>query len=641
MSQRNIYLESLPWEEALQRFLDRLRMLPVQPGVETTATRLGLGRILARPVFATSSWPHYHAAAMDGIAVRAEDTFQASDTNPLDLQLGKEAVYVDTGDPLPEDYDAVIMLEDLNDLGNGTIQITAAASPWQHVRLVGADVVQSEMILPAGHRLRPFDLGALLAAGILEVPVRPRPRVAIIPSGNEIVVPGEGLRPGDIPEFNSAIISGLITGWGGEPLILPIARDNKEDVWRSLEEGLARADMVVINAGSSAGSEDFTSTVIGELGEVLVHGAAIKPGKPIILGVAQGKPVFGIPGYPVSVYVTCQLFLRPVLALWQGVAPEEPPRLKAYLSRRVTSPLGEEEFIRVKLGQVGQRVVATPLPRGAGVIMSLVRADGIFRVPRLSEGVAEGQEVTVELFRRPEEIARTLVAIGSHDVSLDLLANSLAERFPGYYLSSAHVGSLGGILAVRRGEAHLAGVHLLDEESGQYNVPYVQRFLPGKKAVLVTLMHRDQGLIVKKGNPKGIGSFRDLSRPDVLFVNRQRGAGTRILLDYELKRAAIDPDQVRGYGHEEFTHMAVAVAVASGTADVGLGILAAARALDLDFVPVTQERYDLLIPAEHYDTLLVKQLLFIVRDAGFQRAVLDLGGYDMRETGRETWLGDH
>jgi len=638
MSQRNIYLESLPWEEALQRYLDRLRDLPKIQRVETVPTRQALGRILARPIFAPSSWPHYHAAAMDGIAVRAEDTFQASDTNPVNLKLGSEAVYVDTGDPLPEDYDAVIMLEDIQDLGNGQVQITAAAAPWQHVRLVGEDVVQSEMILPAGHRLRPFDLGALLAAGVLEVPVRPRPRVAIIPSGNEIVSPGEDLGPGEIPEFNSSIIAGFVREWGGEPLVLPIARDKKEDVRRSLEEGLAQADIVIVNAGSSAGSEDYTAAVIRELGEVLVHGVAIKPGKPLILGVVRDKPVFGLPGYPVSVYVTCQLFLRPVLALWQGIAPPEPPRLKAYLSRRVTSPLGEEEFVRVKLGQVGEKVVATPLPRGAGVIMSLVRADGIFRVPRLSEGVAEGQEITVELFRSPDEISRTLVAIGSHDVSLDLLANFLAERFPGYSLSSAHVGSLGGIMALRRGEAHLAGVHLLDEETGEYNLPYVRRFLPGRKLVLVTLMHRDQGLIVKKGNPKRITGFADLARPDVLFVNRQRGAGTRILLDYELKRAGIDPEQVRGYQHEEFTHMAVAVAVASGVADVGLGILAAARALDLDFVPVTQERYDLLIPAEYYDTILVKQLLSVIRDPAFQEAVLALGGYDLRETGRETWI---
>lgn len=638
MSQRNIYLESLPWEEALQRYLERLRDLPKIQRVETVPTRQALGRILARPIFAPSSWPHYHAAAMDGIAVRAEDTFQASDTNPVNLKLGSEAVYVDTGDPLPEDYDAVIMLEDIQDLGNGQVQITAAAAPWQHVRLVGEDVVQSEMILPAGHRLRPFDLGALLAAGVLEVPVRPRPRVAIIPSGNEIVSPGEDLGPGEIPEFNSSIISGFVREWGGEPLVLPIARDKREDVRRSLEEGLAQADIVIVNAGSSAGSEDYTAAVIRELGEVLVHGVAIKPGKPLILGVVRDKPVFGLPGYPVSVYVTCQLFLRPVLALWQGIAPPEPPRLKAYLSRRVTSPLGEEEFVRVKLGQVGEKVVATPLPRGAGVIMSLVRADGIFRVPRLSEGVAEGQEITVELFRSPDEISRTLVAIGSHDVSLDLLANFLAERFPGYSLSSAHVGSLGGIMALRRGEAHLAGVHLLDEETGEYNLPYVRRFLPGRKLVLVTLMYRDQGLIVKKGNPKKITGFADLARPDVLFVNRQRGAGTRILLDYELKNAGIDPEQVRGYQHEEFTHMAVAVAVASGVADVGLGILAAARALDLDFVPVTQERYDLLIPAEHYDTILVKQLLSVIRDPAFQEAVLALGGYDLRETGRETWI---
>jgi putative molybdopterin biosynthesis protein len=287
----------------------------------------------------------------------------------------------------------------------------------------------------------------------------------------------------------------------------------------------------------------------------------------------------------------------------------------------------------VKLGRVGDRVTATPLQRGAGIIMSLVRADGLVLIPRFSEGVHAGAEVTVDLLRRPEEVERTIVAIGSHDLTLDLLSSELSKRDAGLSLSSSNVGSLGGLIALQRGEAHLSGSHLLDEETGEYNLPYVRRLLKGRSVVLVNLVYRDQGLIVPPGNPKGIRGIEDLLREDVRFVNRQKGAGTRVLLDYRLKQIGVDPLRIEGYRREEFTHLAVAASVAGGTADTGLGILAAARALKLDFVPILKERYDLVIPREQYESDLLRPLLEILRGPTFRQQVEALGGYDASQMG--------
>ncbi len=276
-----------------------------------------------------------------------------------------------------------------------------------------------------------------------------------------------------------------------------------------------------------------------------------------------------------------------------------------------------------------------PVTRGAGALMSLVRADGIIRVPAQSEGIAAGHEVTVELLRSPHDIENTLVCIGSHDNALDVLGNYLKKKHPEYSLSSAHVGSMGGLLALKRGEAHLAGTHLLDEETGEYNVSYIKKLLPETKVVLVNLVYRTQGFIVPRGNPKGIKGFEDLKRKDVVFVNRQAGAGTRLLTDLNLKKLRIDPGEVNGYYHEEFTHMAVAAAVLSGAADTGLAVLSAAQALDLDFVPVAQERYDLAIPREFYDTPMMQALLGIIRgDQEFRERIVSMGGYGVADMGR-------
>jgi putative molybdopterin biosynthesis protein len=637
---REMYLQDIPLEEAFERFwaaLERAGALSPLPG-EEVAIDAALGRVTAEPVFARLSVPHYHAAAMDGIAVRAEETVGASETSPLQLHSGPAVVWVDTGDPLPPETNAVIMAEQVQDLGDGRLEIQAAVAPWQHVRPMGEDLVATELVLPENHPLSAVDLGAVVAAGHTRLRVRRRPRVAILPTGSELVEPGlDPLPPGAIVDFNSVVLAGQVREWGGAPTRLPITPDDRSLIRERVASALQDHDAVLVNAGSSAGSEDFTAGIVQELGELLVHGVAVRPGHPLILGVAQGKALLGIPGYPVSAILTSELFLKPLLYRWQGLPPPSRPRATATMTRKLLSPMGEEEYVRVKLGQVGQRLMAAPLSRGAGVIMSMVRADGLARIPRFSEGVHAGAEVEVELLRAMDEIRRTVVAIGSHDLALDLISTALAQRSPGASVASANVGSLGGLLALARGEAHLAGSHLLDETSGAYNVSSIQQHLAGRPMVLVHLAGRIQGLIVPPGNPRGLSRLEDLARPDVLFVNRQRGSGTRVLLDFELRKLGVRPEQVRGYQREEYTHLAVAADVASGAADVGLGILASARALQLEFVPLFNEQYQLVIPREHYEAPILAPLLEIIRSPQFRAQVDALGGYDVNDMGRLIW----
>ena len=636
---RKVYLEDIPLDEAWRRFIAALKAAGLWRPFdgEEIPVADALGRVTAEPIWARVSSPAYHAAAMDGYAVRSSDTLGATETAPTRLAVEAQARYIDTGDPLPAWADTLIPIEQVHFIERPpSIEILAAVAPWSNVRSMGEDMVATELVLPANHALRPVDLGAIAGCGHATVNVRRRPRVAIIPTGSELVTAeqaaGAGLQPGDIIEYNSIVLAAEVEQWGAIPTRYPIVPDDHERIKAAVIDAAAQHDLVLVNAGSSAGSEDFTARVVEELGTLLVHGVAVRPGHPVILGFLQSPisnvqcPIIGVPGYPVSAALTGEIFIEPLLAKWRGQPPLRKPTLKATITRKLLSPMGEDEWVRVTVGRVGDRVVAAPLSRGAGVITSLVRADGIVRIPRFSEGVGAGDEVTVELYAAPDEIERTIVHIGSHDLTLDLLAQHLAES--GRRFVSANAGSLGGLIALRRGEAHLAGSHLLDPETGEYNVSYIKQYLPNVPVVLVTLLRREQGLIVAKGNPKGIESLADLTRLDVRYVNRQRGAGTRVLLDYRLGVLGIAPEQVRGYEREEYTHLAVAAAVQSGVADCGLGVRAAARALDLDFVSVEWERYDLVIPKQYYESDLLRPLLALIRGDSFGRAVAELEGYD-------------
>jgi len=637
MYKQKKYLDNQPLVDAIRRFHEALIIAGIGGPIAGERILIGdsLGRVTSEAVIAKISSPFYHSAAMDGVAVHCVDTFGAAETRPKRLTMPDNAVFVDTGDPMPDGYDGVIMIEDVEKISESEIEILKPATPWQHVRLVGEDIVATELIIPENTIVRPVDMAAMIASGHTSVMVRRQPVVSIIPTGTELVESGRELKKGDIIDFNSVMLFAMAAECGAHGVRKNIVKDDAASLGKTILEAHAESEIVVINAGSSAGREDFTADVIAELGDVVVHGVNIKPGKPVILGIVRGKPVIGIPGYPVSAALTFNLFVKPLIYSFLGITPPEPERVAAKLSRQVASSLGQEEFIRVKLGRVGDNLLVTPVSRGAGALMSLVRADGIIRVPAENEGIAAGREVLVELLRPSRDIENTIVCIGSHDNALDVLGNFLKKKHAQFSLSSAHVGSMGGLLALKRGEAHLAGVHLLDEETGEYNVGYIKKMLPDAGTVLVNLVYRTQGFIVAKSNPKSVNGFEDLTRVDVTFVNRQAGAGTRLLTDLNLRRLNIDPRNVKGYDHEEFTHMAVAAAVLSGTADIGLGVLSAAHALGLDFVPMAQERYDLAIPTRFYDTPMLQALLSIIRDDEvFRNQIVSMGGYDVSDMGK-------
>ncbi len=652
----SVYLHDIPLPEAQARFQAALEAAHLWRvlGVETLPLdENALGRVLAEPVWARVSSPHYHAAAMDGFAVRAEDTRGAQPTSPRQLsargeRASRQAQYVDTGDPLPDWADAVIPIENTEALDEGgeitpdfrrpaAIRIRAAVTPWSHVRPMGEDIVATQLVLPAGHVLRPVDLGAMAAAGHTTIRVARRPRVAILPTGTELVPLGSDLKPGAVLEYNSLVLAAQIKALGGEATRFPITPDDFEAICARVQEAGRGHDLILLNAGSSAGAEDFSARVVERLGRLLVHGVAVRPGHPVILGLVnrtpekrdssgEHVPIIGVPGYPVSAALTVEIFVEPVMARWLGRRPMEPDSVRAFLTRKITSPAGDEDYVRVALGKVGGRWLAAPLARGAGVITSLVQADGIAVLPRGVQGLEAGAEVLVRLYRSRAELERTIFCIGSHDLTLDLLAQFLAacDR----RLVSANAGSLGGLMALQRGEAHLAGSHLLDPQTGEYNVSYIRRYMPGMAVKVVALVGRQQGLLVRRGNPKGIHALEDLARPDVRFVNRQRAAGTRLLLDYHLRRSGVNPEAIQGYNQEEYTHLNVAAAVASGRADCGLGIAAAAQALELDFVPLFDERYDLVIPKEHAQSTLLVPLFELLNERTFREAVSRLTGYD-------------
>ncbi|MBM3152643.1 MAG: molybdopterin biosynthesis protein, partial [Chloroflexi bacterium] len=475
---------------------------------------------------------------------------------------------------------------------------------------------------------------AVAAAGHDRVTVSGKPRVAVLPTGSELVSIGSELKAGDILEYNSLVLAAQLVDWGAVPRKYPITPDSLEAICAALQAAALDNDLVLLNAGSSAGAEDYSAQAISRLGRVLVHGVAVRPGHPVILGMLDGPrpvPVLGVPGYPVSAALTAELFVQPLLAVWQGRQPPSRPRVPASLTRKVVSPAGDDDYVRVILGNVGDRLLAAPLPRGAGVITSLSKADGLVVFPRGVQGAEAGQLVEVETLIDTSLFSRTIFCVGSHDMTLDLLAQYLTGK--GLRLVSSNVGSLGGLLALKKGEAHLAGCHLMDPETGIYNIAYIHKYLPGIPVMVYGFLDRKQGLMVAGGNPLGIARLEDLVRGDVRFANRQRGAGTRILLDHHLDRLGLPAESIRGYNQEEYTHLGVAVAVASGRADCGLGIPAAAESLGLDFIPLFEETYQLVIPKDLAEGAFLQPLLAILHDQQFQSVVASMPGYGISRMG--------
>ena len=626
------YLTNVPLTQAREDYLALLRENGFCGKIERIPVFESCGRVTARAVYAHICAPHYAASAMDGVAVTAKDTFGATETTPVKLQPG-QFIVLDTGDPIPEGCDAVIMVEDIVKNEDGSITIHAAAAPWQHIRQIGEDICAGEMILPSNMTVSPAAIGAMIAGGVLEIEVIRKPIVGIIPTGDEIIPPCTDPKPGDILEFNGAIFSAMVKSWGAEARVYPIVPDKFDKIKEMAAKAASECDMVLLNAGSSAGREDFSAKVIRELGQVLYHGIAIKPGKPAILGCQGSVPILGVPGYPVSGIIVIEQLLKPLVDCWLGVPAAAAQYARATLTRPVVSGLKYQEFVRTRMGCVGGRLMASPLSRGSGVVSSFMKADGILEVPQGLEGYEAGAEVNVRLLSPMEKLQNTLVVIGSHDPLLDELADMLHLENPDLYMSSSHVGSMGGIMAIRRGEAHAAGCHLLDTTDGSYNRSFIKKYFPKGGVHLVSCVGRQQGLMVAKGNPLNIQKFSDIARNGIRYVNRQNGSGTRILTDYLCKQEKLDTASIYGYDREELTHTSVAAQIASSSSDAGMGIYSAAKLYDLDFIPICIEEYDLIIPDHAWDTPMVGQLLSILKSDAFREKLLRLGGYTLENPG--------
>ncbi|WP_042345602.1 molybdopterin biosynthesis protein [Bacillus massiliigorillae] len=623
---RKVYLEDKPRQQAVDEMLQAFQY---EKRVEYLKPEEALGRVTAEPIFAKASMPHYHASAMDGIAVVAENTFTAHEHQPLQMKLNTDFKYVDTGGPVISPYNAVIMIEHVEELDQETIEIIEPATPWQHIRPIGEDIVQEEMILPRGHIIRPVDIGALIAARIDQVPVIDKPIVSIIPTGNELVLPGEQAGTGHLIEYNGTVFASYITEWGGLPNLHDIVPDDPEQLKEAIVQATATSDFVVINAGSSAGSKDYTVHILEELGEVYTHGIATRPGKPVIIAKVNEKIVVGIPGYPVSAYLSLEWLIRPLICQCLGIVPPEREKLTVKLGRRIVSTMGAEDFIRMNIGYIDGTYVATPLTRAAGVTMSLVKADALLIIPPSILGYEQGDLVEVELLKPISSIQSAYIFNGSHDLSIDYLSTFLQQQSLTSKIVSTHTGSMAGMLAIKKGEAHVAGIHLLDSENKTYNTSYVKKILQGENVVLYPFLKRKQGWIVPKGNPLQITSVSDIATQKAMFVNRQKSAGTRILFDLLLQEAGLETNDISGYNREYFTHLSVAAEVKMDQNAVGLGIYSAAKAMGVDFIPVTDESYDLLMKKDFFESKQGENLIKIIQSEAFIREIENMGGYEV------------
>jgi putative molybdopterin biosynthesis protein len=643
------FLDVLTRDEAERRFRAHLRMEPL--GEEMVTLAKARGRVLARDVLAPVDVPGFDRASVDGFAVRAGDTTGATEQEPRLLRLNPEmltpgtqprhpvragtATLIATGGMVPRGADVVIMVEktDIREaagIGAGEgmgdaemlVEIRGPAVPGQFVAAAGSDIARGETVLRRGQALTSREIGMLAAVGLNQVPVWRRPLVAIFSTGDEIVPPGGPIRPGQVYDSNAAVLAAAVEELGCTPLLLGIVPDDAEQLEAVLLRALAEGDAVLLSGGTSKGAGDLASRVVGRLRDpgVVVHGVALKPGKPLCLAVSLGKPVAILPGFPTSAIFTFHEFVAPVLRAMAGHPAARHETVQAILPMRIGSERGRTEYVLASLMRMPEGgLAAYPTAKGSGAVTAFAQADGFFAVPANTETVAAGTEVTVRLIGAGVEPA-DLVVVGSHCVGLDRLIGMLESQ--GVRVKSLNVGSSGGLAAAKRGECDLAGIHLMDPVSGIYNTPYLTEEL-----TLLPGYGRMQGVVFRQDNPK----FRDCrsvaeamaaaaADGDCLMVNRNAGSGTRILIDRLLGGA-----RPAGYMHQAKSHNAVAVAVAQDRADWGLAIDTVARQYGLGFLPLQPERYDFVVPAARAGRPAVRRFADLLRSETGQQVLRDLG----------------
>lgn len=626
---RNVYLDSIDLKDVpivLKKVLEDISFKRVS---EKTKTKDSLGKITSKSIYANASSPSYNASAMDGVAVLASTTFEATESNPVTITSNYFEI-INTGNVLPSEYDAVIMIEDIEENNDGSITIIKSVSSFENVRPIGEDIVLGELVIPKYHKIKPIDISGLLSAQINKVDTVKLPKVLIIPTGDEIIN-DEQIIKGKIVDSNSYYKQNRFLELGIKADVSEVQKDNYEVLRNFIVSKAKEYDLILIGAGSSAGTKDYAKSIIQENGKVYCHGINIKPGKPTIIGTINNTPVIGMPGYPVSTYMAFEEVVKPLIEMMTGIKKQENVVMKAKIVKKVYSSLKNHEFVRVRLGFVDEQLVAVPLDRKAGVTMSLIRADGILKIEKNNEGYEAGDFVDIKLIKNIAEIRNNLTIIGSHDIMFDVLESILIEE--GINVSSSHVGSYGGVKAISSGQCNISPVHMLSDD-GDYNTHLIDKYLD-KSFKLIKGVSRKQGFYVKKGNPKNIKSIKDLLKPGINFVNRQRGSGTRILFDKLLKDNLIDPFQVNGYLYELPSHLLVAESVKDERFDVGLGIESVANMFQLEFIEIGFENYDFIVNDSFIKNPMYTKFIDAIRSKEFEMKLLEIGGYIINNIGSE------
>jgi len=612
----------------LREFTPAARRTEVMPAADA------LGRTLAEDVVSRRNVPHYTASAVDGYTVAALSTAGATPATPVVLEPGRFE-WVNTGMPIIAG-DSVVMIEDTSQTADGKLKIFKSLTQGENVRAVGEDVMAGQILAVDGDPVTPALVSLLLCAGVAEAAVRARPRTLFIPTGDEIVdakswFKEEGILAGLVVDSNSAFAEAIFGQWGYEIDVHPILPDDPGRIREAIKDAASRYDVVLVSAGSAKGKRDHTAEIFTDIGKMLFRAVRMKPGRPVMAANVAGKPVICTPGFPMSCAVVLWSVVYPLLtalseepaddSLSKSMGSAETVRARFMIQH--SSPAGVAEWLRLKIALVDGALLAWPLTAGASVLWALAESDGI---ALLDEEVLECEKGTPVKFRltRKVDLPNRLLFQGSDDPAIQLLISLMRKR--GADLAIRAVGSMGGLAALGRGEAHFAAAHLMDPADGSYNTSYIEKFASGRSWRRQLVFYRSQGIIVARGNPKNITTFEDLTR-GVVFENRQPGAGTRVLLDFMLKSAGLTPEDVKGYERQSITHLEAANKVASGVADATLGIKAAADALGLDFIPIAQEPYELVF-AENFDEHpAAKALAGAIASEEWRAKVERMGGY--------------
>jgi putative molybdopterin biosynthesis protein len=608
------YLELRSLDEALT-LLTTSFAVPHRTGTISVAD--ASGRIVAEPVFAKYSVPEVSVSAMDGIAVRSRDTIGAGDRNPLTLE---HAVRVNTGNVIPPEFDAVIMIEDVWEEGD-RYQIRRAAAPRQHVRPAGEDIKENKLVLPKGHLIRPFDIGALITYGITTIEVL-AVKVGIIPTGSELVPLGVRPKPGQVVESNTVMAQVFLSQMGAACTRYPIVQDDPDLIREALRKAVDENDCVLISAGSSAGTRDFTESVIRSLGDLVFHGVAVKPGKPVMLGKVKGKPVLGLPGYPLAAQTVLREFAAPLLEYW-GFAPAPHYKVTARLAQALTSDLGFDEFVPIFVGRLGTEIIGTPHGKGGFAQMATVKANGYTHIPAPVEGYEAGTRVEVLMTTDPGSIERTLIFTGSLDPALEELANLAHDE--GLFIHATNPGNVAGILALGSNSCHAAPLVL---PAGSLLASYqpLRQYPESGDLTFIHIATVELGIASRDG----LG-IRDL--PRVRFINTRKDTPSRTVLDSLLAAEGIHPSQVNGYMQEVHSHLAVAAAIRDGFADAGICTSSVASTNELRFVPVAHEDYELVMDKELIADSRIRTLLALIQSSTYSSILEKIGGYDTKKTG--------